>query len=73
MKLLGTGVRGIPWKSIEVTRKRGAPPEIVIHGKAINERKNGYYQNCTKSITFKKYAIASAIGEAKDNYWQPSA
>ena len=34
MKLLGTGVRGVPWKSIEVTRKRGGPPEVILHGSA---------------------------------------
>ncbi len=34
MKLLGTGVRGMPWKSIEVTRTRGRAPEIILHGPA---------------------------------------
>ena len=73
MKLLGTGVRGIPWKSIEVTRKRGAPTEIMIHGKAIIRAKKMGITRIALSLSHsKKYAIASAVGEAKDSYWQPS-
>ena len=73
MKLLGTGVRGIPWKSIEVTRKRGAPPEIMMHGKAIIRAKKMGITRIALSLSHsKKYAIASAVGEAKDSYWQPS-
>ena len=73
MKLLGTGVRGIPWKSIEFTRKRVAPPEIMIHGKAIIRAKKMGITRIALSLSHsKKYAIASAVGEAKDSYWQPS-
>ncbi|MBL01163.1 MAG: holo-[acyl-carrier-protein] synthase [Chloroflexi bacterium] len=73
MKLLGTGVRGIPWKSIEVTRKRGAPPEVTIHGNAIIRAKKMGITRIALSLSHsKKYAIASAVGQAKDNYWQPS-
>ncbi|MBA30931.1 MAG: holo-[acyl-carrier-protein] synthase [Chloroflexi bacterium] len=73
MKLLGTGVRGIPWKSIEITRKRGAPPEILLHGNAIKRAKKMGITRIALSLSHsKKYAIASATGEAKENYWQPS-
>jgi len=73
MKLLGTGVRGIPWKSIEVSRKRGSPPEIILHGKAITRAKKMGITRIAVSLSHsKKYAIASAVGEAKENYWQPS-
>ncbi len=73
MKLLGTGVRGIPWKSIEVSRKRGSPPEIILHGKAITRAKKMGITRIALSLSHsKKYAIASAVGEAKENYWQPS-
>lgn len=35
MKALGTGWnRNVGWRDIEVTRKRGAPPQITLHGKA---------------------------------------
>ncbi|MFL2664399.1 MAG: holo-ACP synthase [Dehalococcoidia bacterium] len=73
MKLLGTGVRGIPWKSIEVSRKRGSPPEIILHEKAITRAKKMGITRIALSLSHsKKYAIASAVGEAKENYWQPS-
>ena len=35
MKLLGTGVRGVRWRDIEVVRGRGQAPSIRLHGTAI--------------------------------------
>ena len=32
MKLLGTGVRGVGWRDIEVVRKRGQAPSIRLSG-----------------------------------------
>ena len=34
MKALGTGVRGVPWKDIEVVRRPGRAPAIELHGAA---------------------------------------
>ena len=34
MKALGTGVRGIRWRDIEVVRGRGQAPRIELHGTA---------------------------------------
>ena len=34
MKALGTGVRGVRWRDIEVVRGRGQAPRIVLHGTA---------------------------------------
>ncbi len=34
MKALGTGVRGVGWKDIEVTRAPSGAPGIVLHGRA---------------------------------------
>lgn len=35
MKVLGTGwARGVRWRDIEVVRKQGSAPELVLHGVA---------------------------------------
>jgi holo-[acyl-carrier protein] synthase len=35
MKVLGTGwARGVRWRDIEVTRRPGEAPEVVLHGRA---------------------------------------
>ena len=34
MKALGTGVRGVGWKEIEVTRAPSGAPGILLHGRA---------------------------------------
>ena len=34
MKALGTGVRGVGWKDIEVTRAPSGAPSIELHGRA---------------------------------------
>ena len=33
MKALGTGIRGVGWKDIQVTRSRGGPPAVVLHAR----------------------------------------
>ncbi len=67
MKLLGTGVRGVAWKEVEVVRPRGRAPEIVLHGKAraIGERL-GIHRIALSLSHSKLYAVASAVGEAYD-------
>ena len=34
MKALGTGVRGVGWKDIEVVRASSGAPSILLHGRA---------------------------------------
>ena len=36
MKLLGTGIRGVGWKEIEIHRQRGHKPTINLYNKAKN-------------------------------------
>ena len=72
MKLLGTGVRGVPWKSIEVTRKRGGPPEIILHGPAkARADKMGITRIALSLSHSRELATASAVGEARDDAWKP--
>ena len=72
MKLLGTGVRGMPWKSIEVTRNRGRAPEIVLHGPAkVRATKMGITRIALSLSHSRELATASAVGEADDDAWKP--
>lgn len=72
MKLLGTGVRGVPWKSIEVTRKPGSPPEILLHGSAkVRAEKMGITRIALSLSHSREMALATAVGEAKDDAWKP--
>ena len=72
MKLLGTGVRGMPWKSIEVTRNRGRAPEIILHGPAkVRATKMGITRIALSRSHSRELATASAVGEANDDAWKP--
>lgn len=72
MKLLGTGVRGVPWKSIEVTRKPGSPPEILLHGSAkARAEKMGITRIALSLSHSREMALATAVGEARDDAWKP--
>ena len=65
MKMLGTGVMGVPWKDVEVVRERGRAPEIVLHGnaKVIGDRL-GITRIALSLSHSKLYAVASVVGEA---------
>ena len=64
MKALGTGIRGIPWKSIEVTRERRKAPKILLHGAAKKKAKELKIHNIALSLSHsKKFAVASVIVE----------
>ena len=34
MKALGTGIRGVGWKDIEISRKESGAPYVLLHGRA---------------------------------------
>lgn len=72
MKALGTGVRGVPWKDIEVTRRPGHAPEILLHRKA-KERADlmGIFRLALSLSHSKEMAIASVVAEADDAAWRP--
>ncbi len=64
MKMLGTGVRGVPWKDVEVVRERGRAPEIVLHRKAraVGDRL-GIVRIALSISHSKDNAVASVVGE----------
>lgn len=72
MKALGTGVRGVPWKDVEVTRKPGHAPEILLHRKA-KERADrmGIFRFALSLSHSRDFAVASVVAEARDDAWRP--
>lgn len=65
MKALGTGVRGIGWKDIEVLRERGMAPYIKLHGRAIKRAEKMGLTDLTLSLSHsKEFAVASVIGNS---------
>ena len=66
MKALGTGVKGVRWRDIEVVREMGNAPVIRLHGtaEAIAKRKGISYLSVSLSHS-REYAIAFVVGEIR--------
>ena len=66
MKALGTGVRGVGWKDIEVLRQRGMAPYIKLHGRALKRaQKMGLADLALTLSHSKEFAVASVIGDSE--------
>ena len=66
MKALGTGVRGIPWKDIEVIRGRGQAPRIELHRKALARADRLGLTALALSLSHsREFAVASVVGESE--------
>ena len=66
MKALGTGIRGVRWKDIEVVRKRGGPPAIKLHGTALVRAERIGLDHLALSLSHSdEFAVASVIGESR--------
>jgi holo-[acyl-carrier protein] synthase len=66
MKALGTGVRGVRWRDIEVVRGRGQAPRIELHGTALARAERLGLTDLALSLTHsKEYAVASVVGESR--------
>ena len=65
MKALGTGIRGVGWRDVEVTRKRGMAPDIKLHGRAQKRASQIGLTGLAISLSQSKgFAVASVIGES---------
>jgi holo-[acyl-carrier protein] synthase len=65
MKLLGTGVRGVGWKDIEILPRRGGKPEVHLYGRALAVAKRIGLKDVAVSQTHSlEYAISFVVGEA---------
>ena len=66
MKALGTGIRGVGWKDIEIKRERGGPPYIQLHGRGqVRASKMGLSEISLSLSHSNDFAVASVVGEAK--------
>lgn len=66
MKLLGTGVRGVRWRDIEVARQPGMAPHIKLHGTAqVRAERIGLTDIALSLSHSKEYAVASVIGDSE--------
>jgi len=64
MKALGTGVRGVSWKDIEVLPNRRGKPLVFLYGRGAKRAKEIQLRGLEISLTHSKlYAIASVVGE----------
>ena len=62
MKALGTGARGVGWRDIEVTRKRGHPPQITLHDRAsARAARIGMAEVAISLSHSRDYAVASVV------------
>ena len=66
MKALGTGVRGIRWRDIEVVRGRGQAPRIELHGTAKARADRLGLTDIALSLSHsREFAVASVVGDSE--------
>jgi len=64
MKALGTGVRGVGWRDIEVLPNRRGKPLVFLYGRGAARAKHLELRGLEISLTHsKQYAMASVVGE----------
>jgi holo-[acyl-carrier protein] synthase len=62
MKALGTGVRGVGWKDIEVVRHESGAPSIRLYGRGKQRAERLGVQEIAISLSHsRKYAVASVV------------
>ena len=62
MKALGTGVRGVAWKDIEVVRAPSGAPSILLHGRARARAERLGVQEISLSMSHsREYAVAFVV------------
>lgn len=62
MKALGTGVRGVSWKDIEVVRAESGAPSVKLHGRAEKRAERLQVAEITLSISHsREYAVAFVV------------
>ena len=65
MKALGTGVRGVRWRDIEVVRDPGRAPVIRLHGSAMDRAKMLGIDHMAVSLTHSRgHAAAIVVAES---------
>jgi holo-[acyl-carrier protein] synthase len=66
MKTLGTGIKGVSWKEIEILAKPSGEPLVRLYGKAKVKAGSLGLSNLAISLSHsREYAVAFVVGEAK--------
>ena len=66
MKALGTGVRGIAWREIEILPNRRGKPLVYLYGRARQRAQDLGIGHLEVSLTHsKEYAVACVVGSQK--------
>ena len=66
MKALGTGVRGVAWKDIEVIRQPSGAPSIKLHGRAkARARRLGVREIALSLSHSREYAVAFVVTQCQ--------
>ena len=64
MKALGTGIRGVGWKDIEISRKESGAPYVLLHGRAASRADILGLKDVSLSISHSRdYAVAFVVLE----------
>ena len=67
MKALGTGIRGVRWRDIEVVRQPGQAPTIQLAGTALDQARRLGIDHLAVSLSHsEQYAVAFVVGESRD-------
>ena len=66
MKALGTGIRGVRWRDIEVVRERGQAPTIQLKGTALAHAQRLGIDHLAVSLSHaEEYSVAFVVGESR--------
>ncbi len=64
MKALGTGVRGVGWKDIEVIRAESGAPSVKLHGRAKKRAERLQLGEISLSMSHsREYAVAFVVAQ----------
>ena len=65
MKALGTGIRGVSWREIEVVRERGRAPTIQLHDRALARAQTLGIESLSVALSHSEhYAVAFVVAES---------
>jgi len=66
MKALGTGIKGVGWREIEILNNADGKPFVILHGHAERKAKELGLGDFSVSMTHSRdIAMAAVIGEAQ--------
>ena len=62
MKALGTGVRGVGWKDIEIVRHESGAPSVLLHGRGKRRAQRLGVRDISLSLSHSRnYAVAFVV------------